>query len=140
MTLLTQQLPDVDCDSIGDKDIDDNDQLVFKPPCVRTRYAGTDYVSLKDNQQLSYEARHQLEIWCADEDLQAKVKQREKAKALVGSVLGIMAGARLALPDGSRSDPIQLLAVATMPQDIVGMVYIAMVAVPGIAQFPGTNG
>ena len=132
-------LTGVDVGSIGDNEIDDNDQLVFDPPCVRTRHAGTQYAGGLDNQQLNYNASHIFEVWCVAENLRSKEEQRGDTETLLGTVIQQLAGARLVLTDGSESEPIRLVDVRDFPQDLVGLIYILRVAVPGIAQFPRTN-
>ena len=138
-TLLTAQLPGVNVDSIGEKDLNDDDQLVFDPPCVRTRHGGTDYKSV-ESQELTYNAAHIMEVWCCAEDLRSKEAQRAATEALLATVLAIVAGARLLLSDGThKSEPIRLVGVTDVYQETVGSCYILAIAVPGIAQFPGTN-
>lgn len=138
--LLTGQLTDVNVGSIGELDIDDADQLVCDPPMVRTFYVGTSDVVMHDNQALNYDANHVLQIWCAAEDLHSKEAGREATKLLVAQVMPIVIGARLALSDGSKSEPVRWLGISGVPDDTLGRIYVITVGVPGIAQFPGTNG
>lgn len=129
----------VDVDSIGERDINEEGQLVFRPPCVRTRYAGGNYGPPKENTHTVYDYAPQIEIFCVDEDLRSSQAQREASKRLLDRVKPILAGARIVLSDdGKNSEPIILRKDFPLPQDIVGMVYILVVEVPGIAQFPGT--
>ena len=137
--LLAAKLDGVDTSSIGGKDINDDGQLVFTPPCARTRYVGSLYSGISDNQALNYNCEHVVEIFCAAENLRSLEAQREDTKALMGRVLVQMAGARLSLSDGSKSEPCRVVDVKSIPEDIVGMIYIVSVAVPGIAQFDGPN-
>ncbi len=129
----------VNVDSLGEKDINQEGQLIFRPPCVRTRYIGGRYTRLHDNTHCNYDYAPMVEIWCVDEDLRSSLAQREASKRLLDLVKPIVAGARIVLSDdGKNSEPIILLGDAPLLQDIVGMVYILTIEVPGIAQFPGT--
>ena len=136
-----QDLPEGAVDSLGEKDISEGDQLVFQTPCVRTRYLGVDYVPMRDNTALAYQAPHLVEIWCADEDMRSKEAEREATKRLLDRVTPIICGARIPLSDdpGVTSDPILLRRVYSLIQDIVGSVYILVIEVNGVAQFPGLN-
>ena len=76
---------------------------------ARTYYAGTKYMNPGDNQWLTYNATHLLQIWCNAENLVSKQAQRDATKLLVGQVLGIIAGARVVLPsDETKSEPVEL--------------------------------
>jgi len=128
----------IDVASLGLKDINEEGQLIFRPPCVRTRYVGGDYTRLHDNTHCNYDYAPMVEIWCVEEDLRSAEDQREASKRLLDRVKPIVAGARIVLSDdGKNSEPIILRKDFPFPQDIVGMVYILVVEVPGIAQFPG---
>ena len=142
-TLLQNALPSVNVGSIGDLDTDENGELVFDPPAVRTFYATTRYVANGDSQALTYDdTSHQIDIWCAAENLTSLEAQRYDTLALVAQVLPVLAGARLALADGSVSDPVRLLQLMGSLQGRQGApvrtVYTIAIEVPGIAQFPGT--
>jgi hypothetical protein len=136
--LLVANLPTLNVGSIAEADINADGQLVFRTPCARTRYAGTQYASLQDNRALNYDCEHMIEVWCAASNLRSKQAQREDTKTLVELVLPQLAGARLAFSDDSTSEPVRSADIHGVEQDIVGTVYIITVAVPGIAQFPGT--
>lgn len=137
--LLGSQLDGVDTKSIGGKDVNEEGQLVFRPPCARTRYAGSQFAGTNDNQALTYNCDHIVEIFCVAANLRSKEAQREDTKALADQVLQQLAGARLKLDDGSKSEPVRLIDVKGIPEDACGTVYIVSVAVPGIAQFDGLN-
>lgn len=138
--LLAARLTQISVGSIGALEINDDDQLVWDPPCVRTRYAGSKYATTHDNQMLAYNADHIVELWCAAENLTSKEAQRQDTMTMVvHQVLPQIVGARLALEDGSKSEPVRVVDIKGFVEDIAGMLYIISVAVPGIAQFPGTN-
>jgi len=139
--LLKAQLTGIETSPIGEADIDDDDQLVLKMPCARPRYAASSYAESNDLTQTTYNAEHAYEIWCADENLTSKEAQRQAAKAIVRQVLPVLAGARLTMPDNSASKtaPIRLLGIDSIVGDVLGMIYVVRVSVPGIAQFSGVN-
>lgn len=139
--LLAAQLININTSPIGEADIDDDDQLVLTFPCARPRYVASSYAESNDLTQTTYNCEHAYEIWCADENLANKEAQRQAAKAIVRQVLPILAGARLALADGSgdTTSPIRLLGIDSIVGDVLGMIYVVRVAVPGIAQFAGVN-
>ncbi len=141
--LLTAGLPSVSVGSIGALDTDENGELVFDPPCARTFYANSHYVANGDSQALTYDdTSHQIDIWCAAENLTSLEAQRTDSLTLVGQVLPVLAGARISLADGSLSEPVRLMSITGALQGRSGApvrtVYIIAIEVPGIAQFPGT--
>jgi hypothetical protein len=126
--------------SIGELEINDDDELVFDQPMVRTRYAGSPVYKSDENQQLNYQdVQHVIELWCYVENLRGKTEQRQDSVDLAGLVLARMAGARLPLSDGSSSEPVRIWRVTDFIAIPFGMVYIVHVVVPGIAQFPGAK-
>lgn len=137
--LIAATIPNVSTGSIGDLEINDNGQLIFDPPCIRSRYANTEYNAAEDNRALAYNAAHILELWISAENLRSKEAQRNDTLALLSSLLPQMAGARLVLPDTSLSEPVQLVSIRGMDDDPFGMIYVVSISVAGIAQFPGTN-
>lgn len=139
--LLTTQLEGIETSPIGEADIDDDDQLVLQLPCARPRYVATSYAESNDLTQTTYNVEHAYEIWCGAENLVSKEAQRQAAKAIVRQVLPVLAGARLAIEDGSGdvSAPVRLLGIDSVVGDVLGMIYIVRVGVPGIAQFSGVN-
>jgi hypothetical protein len=143
--LIKAALPDVNVGSIGDLSTDQNGELVFDPPCARTFFSGTDYGETHDNLALTYdEASHEIDIWCAAENLQSLEAQRMDTLALVAEILPVLAGAELALPDGSTTQPVRLKSVVGSLQGRQGApvatVYTIKVEIPGIAQFPSQEG
>jgi hypothetical protein len=137
LAALTANLTDINVGAIGSADIGDDDELVLQMPCARQRYAGSGYKNEGDNQWLTYDVSHIFEIWCAAEDLTSKEAQRTATLNIVGLVLPLVAGARLALPDGSTTEPVALKSIGKLPDDIIGQIFIVTVEVCAIAQFPG---
>lgn len=140
IALLKAQATGVSVGSIGELDIDDDDQLICDPPMARTFYMGTGAVETHDSSALTYNVDHIVQVWCAAEDLRSKQAGREASKQIVAMVLEIMTGARLLLGDGSKSEPVRWEGITGVPDDTLGRVYVVSFAVPGIAQLPGANG
>lgn len=139
--LLAQALPNVNIGSIGDLNTDENGELVFDPPCARTFFAGTEFGESNDNLALLYDAAsHEIDIWCAAENLRSLEAQRIDTLDLVAQILAVVAGAKLLLRDGSVSEPVRLVNVTGSLQAKLGApvrtVYTIKIQVPGIAQFP----
>lgn len=143
--LLTASLANVNVGSLGDLNTDQNGELVFDPPCARTFFGATDYGESSDNLALCYDdASHEIDIWCAAENLQSLEAQRMDTLSLVAQILPLVAGARLVLADGGATEPIRLKSVVGSLQGRQGApvatVYTIKVEVPGIAQFPPQDG
>jgi hypothetical protein len=137
-SLLKANFDGVDTSAIGDAELDDDDQLVLQMPCARPRYVETSYGNGSDITETTYDnTSHLYEIWCAAENLVSKEAQRSSSKVVAGRVAKLLAGAILVLSDGGKSCPIRLQGVSPVPGDVVGMIYLVRIAVPGIAQFPG---
>lgn len=154
LTLLTSGMPAaygtalslgapqrVDVDSIGDKDFDDSGNLVLRPPALRVQFTTAEYDNLRDNQRLSYEAALAFEVLCFEESLRGKKDQRKQTLVLVDTAQDQLAGARLALADGTSSAPIEIKAVQLVVTDSgpVDQLFAISVIVRGIAQFSGAN-
>jgi len=141
--LLTTALAGVNVGSIGDLNTDENGELVFDPPCVRTFYASGEFINNNDSQALTYDdTAHYFDLWCAAENLTSLEAQRGDTLALVAQVLPVLAGARLSLADGTLSEPVELMGIKGNLQGRQGApvqtIYLVSIKVPGIAQFPGT--
>jgi hypothetical protein len=143
--LLRQALPNVNIGSIGDLAIGDDNELAFDPPCARTFFAGTDYGETQDNLALCYDdTSHEIEIWCAAENLRSLEEQRKNTLELVAQIVPVLAGAELELSDGTTTQPVRLKSIVGTLQGRMGApvttVYTIKVEVPGIAQFPPQAG
>ena len=139
--LLTSSLPGVSIGSLGDLPADDKGELVFDPPCARTFFAGLVYEGDNDNLALAYDdCAGEMQIWCAAENMTSLEAQRMDTLALVAKILPVIAGARLQLADGTSTEPIRLKRIEGSLQGRQGApvstVYIIVLEVPGIAQFP----
>ena len=144
-SLLKNELSGVNVGSIGDLTTDENGELIFDPPCVRTFFSNTRYAGDNDNLALTYDdTSHELQIWCAAENLSSLEAQRMDTLKLVGRVLPLLAGALLQLADGSQSEPCRLVSLVGSLQGRQGApvatVYTITIEVPGIAQFPPHEG
>jgi hypothetical protein len=127
--------------SVGDLNTDEDGELIFDPPCARTFFVTTDYGQTHDNLALAYDdSSHEIDIWCAAENLRSLEAQRLDTLTLVAQILPVVAGARLLLPDGSTTEPVRLRNIVGSLQGRQGApvttVYTIKVQVPGIAQFP----
>lgn len=146
ITLLSANLPaeygaQVDVESLGDKDFDDDGRLTLQPPALRVRFAGAKYDNLRDNRRLSYQATLNYEVLCFESSLRSRADERTQTLALVAAVLDQLAGARLLLADGSKTMPIGVTGVALVETDQgpVDQLFSVLVEVEGIAQFNGAN-
>jgi hypothetical protein len=137
--LLKLVLSSVSVATVGEQDINDSDELVFRAKSVRVMFDDTQYSDTGDNQGLTYNAVHKFLIFCAGEDLRSKEAQRKASLALVRQVLNQVVGARLSLEDGSKSEPVYPTGTGKFMQEDLGTVYIVGIGVPGIAQFTGPN-
>lgn len=141
-TSLNQQgSVNVDIAGLGDKDFDADGQLVLQPPSLRVRFGGAHYNNLRDNQRLSYEAGVPFEVLCFESSLRSKIDERKQTLVLVATVQNQLAGARLALADGTSSGPIAMKSVQLVITDAgpVDQLFAILVEVLGIAQFDGPN-
>jgi hypothetical protein len=140
VTLLTAQMPAaISIATVGTNDLTDDGELVFVPPCVRVLYQGDDARALEST-RCNYDVDAMFAVMCADEDLRSKEAQRKASSALVSQVKRILAGARLILADGGKTEPVRYVKTdSLMGNNVVPVVYIPIFAVPGIAQFAGTN-
>ena len=139
IALLTAQLVDVDVAATAAKDFDDNGNLILNPPSVRTQFAG-ETASSFENQHLNYDVDQNYLVLCLDQDLGPVAQvQRTKSAQLLGTVKHLLIGARLALADGSVSEPVRYVQADPLPVEGIGTAFVAMFAVGGIANFAGVN-
>lgn len=131
----------VDIDSIGDKDFNAQGQLALKPPSIRVRFGGAEFNNLRDNQRLTYEAGMPFEVMCFESSLRSKADERLQTLVLVQTTLNQLAGARLALADGSSTMPLTAKGVSPVITEDgpVDQLFAITVLVNGIAQFDGPN-
>jgi hypothetical protein len=132
----------IDIDALGGKDFDENGMLALKSPAMRVEFGGCEYNPLRDNQRLTYEAGMPFDVICFVGSLKSKASERDRTLLLVQAAVNQLAGARLALSDGTFSMPLTLTAVSKV-QDRGGPVdqaFAITVLVNGIAQYNGPNG
>ena len=132
----------IDIDAIGDKDFNENGQLVLKSPAIRVRFNGEDFNALRDNQRLTYESGQLFEVMCFVSSVKSKASERIRTLGLVGVAKNQLAGARLALADGTFSMPITLKSVGPVITEDgpVDQLFSITVLINGISQFNGPNG
>jgi hypothetical protein len=131
----------ISVDSLGDKDFDEDGRLVMQPPALRVRFADGGYANLRDNQRLTYEAKIAFEILCFESSLRSPADQRKQTLVLVATVLDQLAGARLALADGSQTMPLTIKSAYLRPieEGPIDVLFGVVVEAEGIAQFSGAH-
>lgn len=131
----------VQVDTLGDRDFDQAGRLVLEPPALRVRFLSATYSNAKDNQRLTYQAKYPFEILCFQSSLRSPDDERNQTLALVACVVDQLAGARLALSDGSLSMPITIdgVELVVTDQGPVDQFYAVRITIEGIAQFSGAN-
>jgi len=138
--LLIDQLTGVDVQAISENDYNESGEVIMTPPSVRTFFAGQRFMSTTDSQRLSYESVGRYILLCADEDRSGEaILQAYASVKLVDQVLAIVAGTRINLPAGDRSEPITITEIEPVPCQGVGTAYGVAIEVPGLAQFAGVN-
>lgn len=133
----------VDVNSVNSKDFNAQGQLALKPPSLRIQFSDSDYSNLRDNQRLTYQAGLLFDVLCFESSLRSKADERLQILGLVAVALNQLAGARLALADGTRSMPLEIKRVSLVIPDDGGPVdqlFAITVLISGIAQFDGPNG
>jgi len=132
----------VDVNSVNSKDFNDQGQLTLKPPSIRVEFGGAHFRNLRDNQKLTYENGQLFHVLCFVSSLRSKADERLQILSLVAVALNQLAGARLALADGSSSMPIEIKDVAlVLPDDggPVDQLFAITIEISGIAQYDGPN-
>ena len=137
--LLIDQLGISDVQALSDSDFNQDGEIIMTPPSARTFYDGSDFASTSDSQRLSYEVVDRYMILLADEDRTSAIAQAYASAKLVDVALPILAGTRINLPAGDRSEPVTIVAVKPLPVAGVGKAYAIAIEVPGLAQFAGAN-
>jgi hypothetical protein len=133
----------VDVNSVNSKDFNAQGQLALKPPSLRIQFSDADYNNLRDNQRLTYQSGLLFDVLCFESSLRSKADERLQILGLVAVTLNQLAGARLALADGTSSMPVEIKRVSlVLPNDggPVDQLFAITVLIGGIAQFDGPNG
>jgi len=131
----------VDVQTLGGTDFDDNGQLVLKSPAVRLHFNSAAYGDARDNTKTTQGVDLLFSAFCRHESLRSLAKFRSQTLELVGALSDELAGARLLLEDGSRTEAIGLTGV-NQALDVAGpvdQVYALSFTVSGIATFSGIN-
>jgi phage gp37-like protein len=131
----------VNIDSLGDKDFDEEGRLVLQPPAVRVRFMDANYNALRDNRRLTYQPTMPFQILCFQSSLRSPADERKQTLVLVAAVQDQLAGTVLALADGSQTMPITMKHVGLVDtaEGPVDQLFAVDVEVEGIAQFSGAN-
>lgn len=133
----------VDVNSVNSKDFNAQGQLALKPPSLRVQFSDDDFSNLRDNQRLTYQSGLLFDVLCFESSLRSKADERLQSLGLVAVTLNQLAGARLALADGTSSMPVEIKRVSlVLPNDDgpVDQLFAITVLISGIAQFDGPNG
>jgi hypothetical protein len=133
----------VDVNSVNSKDFNAQGQIALKSPALRVQFGDADYNNLRDNQRLTYQNGQLYDVLCWESNLRSKADERLQSLGLVAVTLNQLAGARLALSDGTRSMPVEIVRVSlVLPNDggPVDQLFAVTVRISGIAQFDGPNG
>lgn len=140
-TALGAASASINIDSLGDEDFDAEGQLVLQPPSIRVRFIGDDFNTLKDNQRLTYQAVPQFELLCFESSLRDKADERRQTLILVSVVLDQLAGARINLADGSKTQPVTIEDVRLIEGASAGVdqLFSIRIGIEGFAQFSGAN-
>lgn len=135
-----QPTASIDIDSLGDGDFDEDGQLILQPPSIRLRFLGADD-DARENQKLTYQTPMIYELLCFESSLRSKADQRNQTLILVSVVRDQLAGARLKLSDGSKTEPIRLVDVRLVDGAANGIdqLFSVQVEIRGFAQFSGAN-
>jgi hypothetical protein len=129
----------VDVDTIGVKDFDEEGALTVRTPAARILF-GVERAKAIDTQNQNYTTDQDFGVICADNDLGPDPQdQRLKSIQLSSRVKVILIGARLLLPTGETSEPIQWISTDPLPTAQTGMAYVLGFRVSGVAQFPAPN-
>jgi hypothetical protein len=132
----------VDINSVNSKDFNAQGQLALKPPSMRVQFGDANFANLRDNQRLTYQNGMLFDVLCFESSLRSKADERLQSLGLVAVALNQLAGARLALADGTSSMPIEVKRVSlVLPDDggPVDQLFAITISVEGIAQFDGPN-
>ena len=139
VALLTSQLGDVDVDAIGDKDFDEQGDLTVKPPAARVAFIDEQSGKPVETQNQVYNTEQSFAVLCAVEDLRGVQEQRLASLGLAARVKHVAVGARLALSDGTQTEPIVYCGLQLLPTKSIGMACVVKLCVPNIAQFAAPN-
>jgi hypothetical protein len=132
----------VGIDTVNSKDFNAQGQLAMKPPSMRVQFGEASFSNLRDNQRLTYESAVDFDVLCFESSQRGKADERLQTLRLVDAALNQLAGARLALADGTSTMPLELKRVSLVIPDDGGPVdqlFAITVQVKGIAQFNGPN-
>jgi hypothetical protein len=131
----------INIDSLGDEDFDAEGQLVLQPPSIRVRFTDSPYNPLKDNQRLTYQAVPGFQLLCFESSLRSKADERKQTLVLVSVVLDQLAGARINLADGSKTQPVTIENVQLVEGASAGVdqLFDVRIGIEGFAQFSGAN-
>lgn len=130
---------DLDVDSIGEKDFDEEGMLTLRLPAARVLFLGAEATPV-ESQNVTYRQTHRYGVMCADEsDDQDPQTQRDKSLHVAQRVARSLTGARLVLGNGQTSDPVRYAATDPWPTRNAGMAYVVAFLIEGTSSFPAPH-
>lgn len=139
IALLRQKLENVRVAGISGKDLDKEGNLVAPPPAALVLFDTETQDPQRDNQRRTYQTTQVYRILIGTKDMSSVASQRSRAFTIISQVKDVLAGARLALADGSKSMPMTISTVQLEQIRPEGVWYSLEVSVEAVAQFSGAN-
>ncbi|MBZ5533090.1 MAG: hypothetical protein LAO20_16795 [Acidobacteriia bacterium] len=121
--------------AVTDKTVDAEGSLIAIPPAVLPIYSSTLDGERGDTTRTTYSTDHEFLILCGAQDLTGTDNERIGCQKLISLVRKAVAGLRLTLADGGKTDPIKLNGVEFFQFDQNGTWFGVKVLVTGAAQF-----
>jgi hypothetical protein len=120
---------------ISDQNFDNEGNLIIVPPAVLVLFESETLTAQRSNTRLDYTADKQFSILCGARNFAGDQSEKVSAYQLATKVRDALAGLKLLLADGSKTEPITLLGVQREQFDSNGTWYSVLVSVGGTAQF-----
>lgn len=121
--------------ALTDSDVNEMGDLVVDTPCVLLRLEDEVEDSSGDHLKINYEAQQAWLVIVGARNLRSVAAERTSAYGMIETAKEALAGAKLALDNGSFSYPIELSRASLLQFDKNGTFYALAVMVPGNAQF-----
>jgi hypothetical protein len=120
---------------ISTENFDDEGNLILVPPAVLVLFDSEVLSAHRSNTKLDYTSDKQFAILCGARVFSGDKDERNAAYQLVSKVKDALAGLKLTLADGSKTEPITLVGVNRELFDNNGTWHSVMVRVSGTAMF-----
>lgn len=135
--MIAPAFEDADVSKIVSNDLDADGYLIAPMPAIRVLYDSTSDQAARGTSRLVYETAHTFQILCGARNLRSKADEDTDTKKIVTRMRALLAGAKLALPDGETSEPLMLAGVQRFQFDANGMWYALTVVASSTSQFTG---